>query len=227
MPGPPEDWAEVGERLLAGDPGALARVNRLVTGVLTQLRAYDFRDAWDDVRQEVLAAVVANARAGRLRDPAAFVAYVRAIARNKVMDHLKAHLRCRPGETIPWEDVAESLPAVEDDPRVREVWAAAETLYGPADATAVSRRDCDGEIRCVELRDREAGAERRGARHVRAYPGPTKLLRCAPRRRLPSRGAMAGRRTSVARRRIVRARWRQAGKRCRPPAWRGHASWQR
>jgi len=138
MPGPPEDWGGVVERVLAGDPGALARVNRLVTGVLTHLRAYDFRDAWDDVRQEVLAAVVANARAGRLRDPAAFVAYVRAIARNKVMDQLKAHLRCRPGETTPWEDVAETLPAAEDDPRVREVWAAAETL------SADERRVLDG-----------------------------------------------------------------------------------
>ena len=64
-----KDWLAVLGRLLAGDRVAFLEVNRLVTGFLVQLRAYDFRDEWDDLRQEVLLSVVANARAGRLRDP--------------------------------------------------------------------------------------------------------------------------------------------------------------
>ena len=67
------DWLAVLDRLLAGDRVAFLEVNRLVTGFLVQLRAYDFREEWDDLRQEVLLSVVANARAGRLRDPKAFV----------------------------------------------------------------------------------------------------------------------------------------------------------
>src|SRR5438132_1520228 len=62
-----KDWLAVLGRLLAGDRIAFLEVNRLVTGFLVQLRAYDFREEWDDLRQEVLLSVVANARAGRLR----------------------------------------------------------------------------------------------------------------------------------------------------------------
>src|SRR5205809_5013031 len=71
------DWLAVLDRLLAGDRVAFLEVNRLVTGFLVQLRAYDFRDEWDDLRQEVLLSVAANARPGRLRHPQAFPAYLR------------------------------------------------------------------------------------------------------------------------------------------------------
>jgi RNA polymerase sigma factor (sigma-70 family) len=99
-----DDWIEVVGRLLEGDRLAFLQVNRLVTGCLTQLRAYDFQEEWDDLRQEVVLAVIANARAGRLRDPQAFVGYVRIITRNKFMDRLKQRLRHREKETLPWED---------------------------------------------------------------------------------------------------------------------------
>jgi len=104
MPGPARDWTEVVTRLLAGDRLAFLEVNRLVTGCLTQLRAYDFRDEWDDLRQEVVLAVLASARAGRLRDPQAFVGYVRIITRNKLMDRLKDRLQHHEKETLPWDD---------------------------------------------------------------------------------------------------------------------------
>jgi RNA polymerase sigma factor (sigma-70 family) len=104
MVGPTPDWMEVVGRLLEGDRLAFLQVNRLVTGCLTQLRAYDFQDEWDDLRQEVVLAVIANARSGRLRDPQAFVGYVRIITRNKVMDRLKQRLQRRERETLPWDD---------------------------------------------------------------------------------------------------------------------------
>ena len=69
MPGPGEDWIEIVGRLVEGDRLAFLQVNRLITGLLAQLRAYDFQEEWEDLRQEVVLAVIANARAGRLRDP--------------------------------------------------------------------------------------------------------------------------------------------------------------
>ena len=62
-----DDWGAILERLLAGDRVAFAKFNRLISGFLTQLRAYDFREEWEDLRQEVLLATIANVRAGRLR----------------------------------------------------------------------------------------------------------------------------------------------------------------
>jgi RNA polymerase sigma-70 factor (ECF subfamily) len=109
------DWSGVLERLLAGDRLAFLRMSRLVTGVLVQLRAYDFEEEWEDLRQEVLASVVVNARAGRLRDPQAFVGYVRVITRNKFMDRLKRRLRCSEKETLPWEEESARLAAVAID----------------------------------------------------------------------------------------------------------------
>ena len=118
MPGPAKDWIDVVERLLAGDRLAFLEVNRLVTGCLTQLRAYDFQEEWDDLRQEVVLAVVANARAGRLRDPQAFVGYVRIITRNKVMDRLKDRLQHHAKDTLPWDDATAAagvLPPAEPE----------------------------------------------------------------------------------------------------------------
>lgn len=124
-----EDWQEVLERLLAGDRVALARVNRLVTTELTRLRAYDFRDEWDDLRQEVLAALVGNARAGRLRDPQALAGYVRIVTRNKFVDRLKTKLRHHERDTLPWdEESARAATPAPPDSQARELWAAARNL---------------------------------------------------------------------------------------------------
>jgi RNA polymerase sigma-70 factor (ECF subfamily) len=103
------DWMDVQTRLVAGDRLAFLELNRLVTGVLRQLRAYDFQDEWDDLRQEVAISVIQNARAGRLRDPEAFVGYVRIITRNKFVDRLKRRLRHREKESLPWDDESERL----------------------------------------------------------------------------------------------------------------------
>jgi DNA-directed RNA polymerase specialized sigma24 family protein len=94
MSEPPTDWMHVVERLAEGDRRAYAQLGRFVTSYLAKLRAYDFRDEWDDLRQEVVVAIVANVRAGRLRDSKALAAYVRVITRNKFIDRLKQHLRC-------------------------------------------------------------------------------------------------------------------------------------
>lgn len=124
----PEDWPAIVERLLAGDRRAFLVINRLVTGFLVQLRAYDFRDEWDDLRQEVVLAVVANARAGRLRDPHAFLGYVRIITRHKVVDRLKARFRRHEKDVLPWDDETARQVVPDGDAGARDVWAAVEEL---------------------------------------------------------------------------------------------------
>jgi len=100
----PEDWLATLDGLLAGDRLAFMKINRLITGFLARWRAYDFRDEWEDLRQEVVLSIVASCRAGRLRDPQAFLAYVRIITRNKVIDRVKSRLRRHERDTLPWED---------------------------------------------------------------------------------------------------------------------------
>jgi RNA polymerase sigma-70 factor (ECF subfamily) len=111
------DWGEVQARLLAGDRLAFLEVNRLISAFLARFRAYDFREEWEDLRQEVVFSVIANARAGRLRDPGAFAAYVRSITRNKLVDRLKQRLRRHEGDTLPWDEASERLAA---DPPVAD-----------------------------------------------------------------------------------------------------------
>lgn len=115
MPASPEDWVAVLDRLLRGDRLAFLEVNRLVTGYLQQLRAWD--------------SIVANARAGRLRDAQAFLAYVRTITRNKFVDRLKRRLRCKEREAVVWdEETARSLATLPDEAGSPELWAAVRTL---------------------------------------------------------------------------------------------------
>lgn len=132
MAGGDEDWGSLCERLLAGDRIAFATFNRLVSSFLSRLRAYDFRDEWDDLRQEVLLATLAHVRTGRLRDPQAFVGYVRIVTRNKFVDRLKRELRVRERDALPWDDetaraTAPSAGPAGDASR-RELWAAVSAL---------------------------------------------------------------------------------------------------
>lgn len=104
---PREDWAAILDRLLEGDELACLKLSRLVTGFLAGWRAYDFRDDWQDLVQEVLMAVIVGAQQGRIRDRRAVVGYVRRIAHNKYMDRLKRHLGQREDQTLEWEEVTE------------------------------------------------------------------------------------------------------------------------
>ena len=135
-----EDWLAILEALMAGDRVAFAKWNRLVTGFLLQFRAYDFEDEWDDLRQEVLSAVIQNQRAGRLRDPQALVGYARIITRNKFTDRLKRRLRCGEKEHLPWEDeISRSLPAAPSDPTERPDLNRALALLEDGDRSLIER----------------------------------------------------------------------------------------
>jgi RNA polymerase sigma-70 factor (ECF subfamily) len=103
------------ETLFHGEPDAkqlaLLKLNRLVSSFLATLRAWDYRDQWEDIRQTVLMKLVKSFCQGQLRESQAFVAYVRTITRNEFYDFLKA----RGGP------VAEKLPKPEEEePRDEE-----------------------------------------------------------------------------------------------------------
>jgi RNA polymerase sigma-70 factor, ECF subfamily len=132
MPGSGDDGVAILDRVLAGDRLAFLKLNRLVTRFLVQLRAYDFSEEWDDLRQEVAFSVIANARAGRLHDADAFVGYVRINTRNKMVDRLKVRLRRPEHETVAWQDGAlpdaPAAPPLTVADEIREVWGAVREL---------------------------------------------------------------------------------------------------
>ena len=98
----PQDWAEISKRLSTGDPVALLKVSRLIVGFLVQLRAYDFREEWPDLVQEVLLALLAALRQGKVEKPQAMVGYIRSITRNKFVNRLNARLGRREADDLHW-----------------------------------------------------------------------------------------------------------------------------
>lgn len=124
-----EDWIDLLQQLADGDRLAFMKVNRLVTRFLTELRAYDFRDEWDDLRQEVILSLVRNHRTGKLRDQKAFLGYARSITRNKFYDRLQAAARRHEKQAVPIEHAEDSASRnSEGDGLAQEVWFAVEGL---------------------------------------------------------------------------------------------------
>ncbi len=90
-----EDWLATLDELIAGDAVAFARLADLIQGHLARLRAYDLRDSWQDLVQEVVVALIRARQRGSIREPRAFVSYVGTVTRNKLYDWMQA--RRRPG----------------------------------------------------------------------------------------------------------------------------------
>ena len=84
-----EDWAAVMDALLEGDRTAVLKLSRLITGFLSRWRAFDFRQDWEDLVQEVLVAAIEGVRKGRIENRSATAAYIRAIAHHKYVDRLR------------------------------------------------------------------------------------------------------------------------------------------
>ena len=152
MPRPPEDWAAVLERLERGDRLALLQLTRLLNSFLGRWGAYDFREEWDDLIQEVVVAAATALREGKLRDRGAAFGYLRTTARFKFVDRLKRQTRQREKDTLPWEE-------------------AIETGQEPAAASADGALRQDLETALAELPEKQRQAV--VAVHVegRTYPG--------------------------------------------------------
>ncbi len=132
MSGAREDWAAVLERLLEGDRHALLQLTRLVNSFLMRWNAYDFRDEWDDLIQEVLLAAATAVRDGKLRERGAAFGYLRTTARFKFVDRLKRHLRLAEDDHLPWEEAIDAglEPSAEaaEPGEARDVRTALESL---------------------------------------------------------------------------------------------------
>jgi RNA polymerase sigma-70 factor (ECF subfamily) len=84
--GEPEDWSQVVQAVRDGDRVALVKLTRLISGFLMRYRAYEVREQWDDLIQDVLVALLRGFDSQALREPRALVNYVGAITRNKLFD---------------------------------------------------------------------------------------------------------------------------------------------
>jgi RNA polymerase sigma factor (sigma-70 family) len=107
MPDSQKDWAAISERLAEGDQVAFVEVSQLVTATLRRRRAYDFRDDWSDLIQEVAWAVIKATREGRLRDRSAASGFIRKITANKFADCLRGRQQRREANTLPWEEAVQ------------------------------------------------------------------------------------------------------------------------
>lgn len=90
---PTTNWLELVEKLQQGDRLALLKITRVITGYLSRYQAYDIRDAWDDLCQDVLMALIKSVEANKIQHEQAFVAYLGAITRNKLSDWINRKVR--------------------------------------------------------------------------------------------------------------------------------------
>jgi RNA polymerase sigma factor (sigma-70 family) len=90
------DWTAVLSDLDRGDPVAIAKVSRVISAFLNRYRAYELRDSWEDLRQEVLEILIRSHRRGVLRHPGAFVSYTGRIVWSRLA--LRTRRKDRPSE---------------------------------------------------------------------------------------------------------------------------------
>jgi RNA polymerase sigma-70 factor (ECF subfamily) len=108
MPAPEPDWTSVLRRIVDGDRLALVQASRLVNGFLVRWNAYDFRDEWEDLVQEVICAAALALRERRLREPRAVVGFLWTTARFKYLDRLRARPGSGSGARLAWEEFVAS-----------------------------------------------------------------------------------------------------------------------
>jgi len=109
----PEDWFDIVERVRDGDPIALAKLTGLITSLLYRQGAYERRSSWEDVCQDVLAALVRSVESGSLREPRAFVSYAYTLTRNAFLDYVQRRDRVTSGGRRDERALRESVELVE------------------------------------------------------------------------------------------------------------------
>jgi len=89
----PVDWFEVISQVEAGDAAALLRLTNLIGSILSRIGAYRGHDSREDLIQEITLSVIRSTRRGAISDPARFVAYTWAVARNRLINEAEARVR--------------------------------------------------------------------------------------------------------------------------------------
>jgi RNA polymerase sigma factor (sigma-70 family) len=81
------DWAQTLEGMAAGDLAATDRVITLITNYLTCIGAYRYRDAWDDLAQEVLISLLKSPP--RSPEAGAIVRHIQTTTYRKYIDEIR------------------------------------------------------------------------------------------------------------------------------------------
>ena len=95
------DWADVLDRLCAGELAAHARVTGVIMGLIRRARILDLENQWEDICQDVLATLVRVIQRGGIREPKAFVGYCATVTRHEISRRLEqaGRNRARHSET--------------------------------------------------------------------------------------------------------------------------------
>lgn len=109
-------WYAALEALRRGDAGARDRIARLIVGTLQAMRAYRLRESWDDLVQDVMAALLE--RGPQAEDDAAVAAYVRRATMRRYVDLVRKEAGRRSagsGTSAGWR---RPVPLEEADPEL-------------------------------------------------------------------------------------------------------------
>ena len=120
MAQPREDWFAIVKAIEDGDPKALLKLTRVITGFLARNGAYQVRDLWDDLVQEVLITLLKAVRSDAIREREAFVNYTGRVTRNKLIDYLRVSKRPGApelGQEIEAADRAEAVDSSKGEKR--------------------------------------------------------------------------------------------------------------
>jgi len=109
-----EDWFHVVAGVRAGDPVALAKLTGLITSLLYRHGAYQVRSSWEDITQDVLAALVRSVESGKMREPRAFVSFAYTLTRNAFLDFVQRRDRVTSGGRRDERLVREPIEAAPD-----------------------------------------------------------------------------------------------------------------
>jgi DNA-directed RNA polymerase specialized sigma24 family protein len=78
-----KDWGDILRRILENDRVAFAELTRLITTQLRRCGAYDQKDDWDDLVQDVTMDVLKAYAAGGIRELKALPGFVHVVVRRK------------------------------------------------------------------------------------------------------------------------------------------------
>jgi len=118
-PAGPVDWVAIVERVREGDPVALAKLTALVTSLLYRQGAYRVRESWEDICQDVLAALVRSVENESLQEPRAFVSYAYTLTRNYFLDFVQRRQRITSGGRRDEFSIREPVERAADRPAQR------------------------------------------------------------------------------------------------------------
>ena len=133
----PDEWRELTQRILAGDPGSENEFARYFYPHFLVMAAGRLRDqeAAREITHEVLLGVLQALREGRLREPVKLPAFVAGTARNLINQHIQQQIRLRNLDALGLNEAAgsgrpsgEPETEVEDEERKSIVRAALQML---------------------------------------------------------------------------------------------------